>query len=69
MFDCENAIALDTMQGNWASSLAEGKSHEFSRDAAGTWGIFSSYSGVVHSKLVCSLKSGTCLGMRDISGI
>ena len=28
-----------------------GKSHGFSRVAAGTWGIFSSYSGDVHSKL------------------
>ena len=32
--------------------LAErGKSHGFSRVAAGTWGIFSSYGGDVHSKL------------------
>ena len=29
---------------------ARGKSHEFSRVAAGTWGIFSSYDGDVHSK-------------------
>ena len=28
-----------------------GKSHGFSRVAAVTWGIFSSYSGDVHSKL------------------
>ena len=28
-----------------------GKSHGFSRVAAGTWGIFSSYSGDVRSKL------------------
>ena len=28
-----------------------GKSHGFSRVVAGTWGIFSSYSGDVHSKL------------------
>ena len=27
-----------------------GKSHGFSRVAAGTWGIFSSYDGDVHSK-------------------
>ena len=31
--------------------VARGKSHGFSRVAAGTWGIFSSYSGDVHSKL------------------
>ena len=51
MFDWENAIALDTMQGNLASSRKRGKSHVFSRVAAGTWGIFWSYGGDVHSKL------------------
>ena len=51
VFDLENAIALDTMQRNRDSSLREGKSHGFSRVAAGTWGIFSSYGGYVHSKL------------------
>ena len=30
---------------------ARGKSHGFSRFAAGTWGIFSSYGGDGHSKL------------------
>ena len=30
---------------------ARGKSHGFSRFAAGTWGIFSSYGADVHSKL------------------
>ena len=30
---------------------ARGKSHGFSRVAAGTWGIFSSYDGDAHSKL------------------
>ena len=50
MFDWENAIALHAMQGNRASSLARGKSHGFSRGAAGTWGIFSSYDGDVHAK-------------------
>ena len=30
---------------------ASGKSQLFSRVAAGTWGIFSSYGGDVHSKL------------------
>ena len=47
----ENAIALDTVQGNRASSHGAGIVHGFSRVAAGTWGIFSSYSGDVHSKL------------------
>ena len=30
--------------------VARGKSHRFSRVAAGTWGIFSSYDGDAHSK-------------------
>ena len=30
--------------------VARGKSHEFSRVSAGTWGIFSSYDGDAHSK-------------------
>ena len=51
MFDWENAIALDTMQGNRASSRGEGKSHGFSGFAAGTWVILSSYGGDFHLKL------------------
>ena len=51
MLDWENAIALHAMEGNLASSVARGKPHGFSRVAAGTWGIFSSYGGDVHSKL------------------
>ena len=51
VFDWENAIALDTMHGNRASSRREGKSHGFSRVAAGTWSIFSSYGGDDNSKL------------------
>ena len=31
--------------------VATGKSHGFSRVAAGTWGILSSYDGDAHSKL------------------
>ena len=30
--------------------MMRGKSHGFSRVAAGTWGIFSSYNGDAHSK-------------------
>ena len=51
MFDWENAIALDTLQGNAPHLAAREKSHVFSRVAAGTWGIFSSYGGDAHSKL------------------
>ena len=51
MFDWETTIALDTMQGIRASSRGQRKAQGFSRVAAGTWGIFSSYRGDVHSKL------------------
>ena len=46
--------------------LAEmGKSHGFSRVAAGTWGIISSYGGNVHSKLeFVPWSQDTCLGMQ-----
>ena len=37
---------------------ASGKSHLFSRVAAGTWGTFSPYSGDGHSTPVCSATSG-----------
>ena len=50
MFDGENAIALHAMQGNRASSRGEGKSHGFSRVAAGTCGIFSSFDADAHPK-------------------
>ena len=50
MFDCENAIALHAVQGKGPHLVVRGKSHGFSRVAAGTWGIFSSYDGDAHSK-------------------
>ena len=33
-----------------AHLMARGRSHGFSRVAAGTWGIFSSYDGDAHSE-------------------
>ena len=51
MFDWEKAIALDTLQVIGPHLAARGKFHGLSRVAAGTWGIFSSYGGYVHSKL------------------
>ena len=47
LFDWEQGIALHAVQGNQASSLASGKSDGFSRVAAGSWGMFSSYGGEV----------------------
>ena len=70
VFDWEHGIALHAMQGNRASFPSEGMSHTISRVAAGTWGIFSSYSGNYHSKLYFVQRSqDTCVVMRDTSGI
>ena len=49
---------------------AMGKSHVFSRVAAGTWGIFSSYGGDGPSKLLFLQRSqDSCLVTRNTSGI
>ena len=49
---------------------ARGKSHEFSRVAAGAWGIYSSYGGDGHLKLGFFQRSqDSCLVMTDTSGI
>ena len=54
------------MQGNRASSRGGGKSHGFSRVAAGTWGTFWSYGRDGHSKLVfVQRREDSCLVMRD----
>ena len=51
VFDWEYGIALHAMQGNRALFPSKGMSHKISRVAAGTWGIFMSYSGGGQSKL------------------
>ena len=49
---------------------ARGMCHGISRVAAGTWGIFASYSGNGHSKLHFVQRSQESCGvMRDTSGI
>ena len=49
---------------------ASGMCHGISRVAAGTWGIFSSYSGDGHSKLHLVQRSqDSCLVTTDTSGI
>ena len=52
VFDWENAIALHAMQcrGIGPHLVARGKSHGYSRVAAGRWVIYSSYDGDAHSK-------------------
>ena len=70
MFDWEKAIALDTMQGNRASSRREGKvSWVFSSCGMNLGCILELQRGCPFETLVCSLKSGSCLGMRDSSGM
>ena len=68
VFDWENAIALDTMQGNRASSPREGKvSLVFLSCGRNLGYILELQRGCPFETLVCSLKTGTCLGMRDNS--
>ena len=70
LFDGEHGISLHAMQGNKASFTARGKSQVSAQGAAGTWGIFSSYFGDVHSKLVFVQRHQySCLVTRDTSGI
>ena len=70
VFDWENAIALDTMLGNRASSRRERKvSWVFSSCGKNLGYILELQQGCPFETLVCSLKSGTCLGMRDNSGM
>ena len=50
--------------------VARGKSHEFSRVVAGTWGIFSSYGWDGHLKLRFVQRSqDSCPLMTDTSGM
>ena len=66
MFDWENTIALDTMQGNRDSSRREGKvTWVFSSCGRNLGYIIELQRGCPFETPVCSLKSGTCLGMRD----
>ena len=54
----------------WPHLTAKGKSHGFSRVAAGSWGIFSTYSGDGPSKLMFLQRlQDSCLLTRDTSGI
>ena len=70
VFDWEYGIALHAVQGKRASFPSWGMSHKISRVAAGTWGIFASYSGDGHSKPHFVQRSqDSCEVMRDTSGI
>ena len=68
MFDWKNTINLQAMHGNRASSRGEGKvSWLFSSCVRNLGYILELQRGCPFETLVCSLKSGTCLGMRDNS--
>ena len=70
VFDWENAISLDTMQRNRASSRREGNvSWVFSSCGRNLGYILELQRGCPFETRVCSLKSGTFLGMRDNSGM
>ena len=56
VFDWNMELLSMKWRGIGPYLAARGKSHEFSRVAAGTCGIFSSYNGDAHSKLVCLVK-------------
>ena len=59
MFDWENEIALDTMQGNRVSSLGEGKvSYVFSSCGMNLGYILELRQGCPFEPGVCSVKSG-----------
>ena len=66
-----NTILLCTKHREVKPHLpARGMRHGISRVGAGTWGIFSSYSGDGHSKLHFVQRSqDSCLVMTDTSGI
>ena len=68
VFDWEHGTTQRALQGNRTSACGEGKSHEFSGVAAGTWCIFSSYGDAGHFKLGFVPRSqDSCLVMTDIS--
>ena len=70
MCDWEDGIALHARLWNRASFPSEGDVSYDSRVAAGTWGIFASYSMDGHSKIHFVQRSqDSCVVMRDTSGI
>ena len=70
MFYWEQEIAPQCMHWNWGSSVGKGDVTWFSRVAAGTRGIFSSYGRNEPSKLMfVQQDQDTYLVMSDTSGI
>ena len=70
VFDWENKLLCMQRRGIKPHFPARGMSHMISRVAAGTSGIFESYSGDGHLKLHFVQRSqDTGVFMRDTSGI
>ena len=70
VFDGKSGLLFMQCRGIEPHFPARGMSHTNSRVAAGTWGIFSSYSGDGHWKLHFVQRSqNSCVVMRDTSGI
>ena len=68
-FDWEHGTPQHEGRGIGPPLATRGKSHEFSRVAAGTWCIFLSYGGDGHLKLGFFLRSlDSCLVMTETLG-
>ena len=69
MFDLEDGIAFHPMQVIWGSSPTKGDVSWDFLVAAGTWGIFSSYSGDGRLKLhLVQRIQDSCLVRTDNPG-
>ena len=69
VFDWNIELLRMKCRGIGPHLAARGKSHEFSRVAAGTWCIFWSYGGDGHLKLgFFQQRQNSCLVMTDTSG-
>ena len=68
VFDWETGLLCMECRGIEPHFPARWMSHPILRVAAGTWGIYASYSGDGHSKLEFVQQSqDTCVVMRDTS--
>ena len=69
MFDWEHGIALNAIQGNWASSVERGKSHGF-LELLREPGVYSRVvRGSSFNARVCSATSGLLSSYEETSGI
>ena len=70
VFDCNMELLYTQCSGIGPYLSLRGKAHGFSHVVAGTWGIFSSYGGDGHSKLVFVQRGQhSCQVTMDTSGI